>query len=146
LKKPDKPLEQIVRRYIEYEHNKINKIEKPEITNSYFLVDLKSTHAKGLLIPNCYNPQYKIIRCLNKTIRIDTLADNCCDLTNGKIIEVKNIAYCRELNTNVIIGNEFCHRKDLYDIPCPSPLIGIFIVENLDSKLCEDVASRKCKN
>lgn len=135
LKKHDKPLEQVVRRYIEYEHNKINKTEAPEITYSNFLVDLKSAHAEGPLIQNCYNPQYKIIRSLNTTIRIDTLADNCCGLIDGNIIEVKNIAYCRELNTNVVIGNEFCHRKDFYDIPCPSSLIGIFIVENLNLEL-----------
>lgn len=131
LKKHDKPLEQIVRRYMEYEQNKINKVQECEITCSHFVVDLKSVHIKGPLIEGCYNPQYRIMRRLTTTIRIDTLADNCCSLTDGKIIEVKNIAYCEELNTNVIIGHEFCNRKDLYDIPCPSSLIGIFIVENL---------------
>ncbi|XP_070159008.1 uncharacterized protein [Polyergus mexicanus] len=131
LKKPDKPLEQIIRRYIEYEQNKLNQAQESEITCSHFLVDFKSTYTKGPLIEDCYNPQYQIMRCLNTTIRIDTLADNCCGLRDGKIIEVKNIAYCKELNTNVIIGHEFCHRKDLYDIPCPLSLIGIFIVENL---------------
>jgi len=55
-------------------------------------------------------------------------------LIDGSIIEVKNIAYHKELNTNVIIGNQFCHKEDLYNIPCPSSLIGIFIVHNL-SKL-----------
>jgi len=59
------------------------------------------------------------------------LADNCCRLRNGNIIEVKNIAYCKELNTNVIIGNEFCHKENLYNIPCHSSLIGIFIIDNL---------------
>ncbi|EFN70002.1 hypothetical protein EAG_10539, partial [Camponotus floridanus] len=127
LKKHDKPLEQIVRRYTEYEQNKIkeNKAEECEITY------LKSTHTKGPLIEGCYNPQYRIMRCLNTTIRIDTLADNCCRLKNGNIIEVKNIAYCKELNTNVVIGNEFCHKEDLYNIPCHSSFIGIFIIENL---------------
>lgn len=131
LKKHDKPLEQIVRRCIEYEQNKLKKIENFEMTRSHFMVDLKFTHTKGPLIEGCCNPQYKSIKYLNTRIRIDTLADNCCGLTDGKIIEVKNIAYCRELDTNVIIGNEFCYKKDLYDIPCPSSLIGIFIVDNL---------------
>lgn len=134
LKKHDKPLEQRVRRYFEYEY-KINKAEELEITDFHFMIDFKSTHIKGPLIEDCYNPQYKIMRYLNTTIRIDTLANNCCGLIDGNIIEVKNIAYCRKLNTNVIIGNEFCHRKDLYYIPCPSSLIGIYVVENLDSEL-----------
>ncbi|EZA53826.1 hypothetical protein X777_06705, partial [Ooceraea biroi] len=94
-------------------------------------VNLKSIHTKGPLIESCYNPQYRTMKCSNSTIRINTLADNCCELRNGNIIEVKNIAYCKELNTNVIIGNEFYNKKDLYDIPCPLSLIGIFIVEKL---------------
>lgn len=137
LKKHDKPLEQTVRRCIKYEQNKNNRIstEKPEIIDSYFSIDFKSIHIKGTLIGHCYDPQYKIMWCSNTTICTDTLADNCSGLIDGNIVEVKNIVYWRKLNTNVIIGNEFCHRKDSYNIPCPSSLTGIFIVENLDSEL-----------
>lgn len=133
LKKPDKPLEQIVRRFIEYEQQKINKLEESETTYSQFVVDLKLTHTKGPLIEGCCGPQYQIMRCANTIIRTDKLSDNCCGLADGNIIEVKNIAYSIELNKKVIIGNEFCHRKDLYDVPCPSSLIGVFIVDNLSN-------------
>lgn len=75
LKKHDKPLQQIVRRCIEYEKNKIHETEIYDIRSSQFVIDLKSTHIEGPLIESCCNPQYKILRNLNATIRINTLAD-----------------------------------------------------------------------
>lgn len=71
IKKHCKPLEQIVRRCSEYEQNKINKAKPSEIIHSHFLVDLQSTHTKGPLSEGCYNPQYRIMRYINTTIRID---------------------------------------------------------------------------
>lgn len=127
FKKPDKPLEQIVRKFIEYEQQKINKSEESETTCSQFVTDFKSTHTEGPLIEGCCGSQYQIMRCANTIIRIDKLANNCCGLADGNITEVKNIAYSIELNKKVIIGNEFCHRKNLYDVLCPSSPIGVFI-------------------
>lgn len=100
-------------------------------TLSDFVIDRKSLHTKGPLIEGCCNPQYYIIKCSNATIRTDTLADNCCGLGDGSIVRIKNITYHKDLKTDVIIGNEFLHREDLYDKPCPSSLLGIFVVCNL---------------
>jgi len=129
LKKHDQPLQQVVRRYIERKN-----IEKPHelhITLSDFIIDRKSIHTKGPLIEGCCNPQYYMIKCSNATIRTDTLADNCCGLSDGSIVQVKNITYHKGLKTDVIIGNEFLHREDLYNKPCLSSLLGIFVVDNL---------------
>lgn len=129
LKKHDQPLQQVVRRYIERKN-----IEKPRelhITTSDFVIDSKSNHTKGPLIEGCCNPQYYIIKCSNATIRTDTLADNCCGLSDGSIVQIKNITYHKELKTDVIIGKEFLHRENLYDKSCPSSLLGIFVVDNL---------------
>lgn len=99
LKKSEKPLQQIIRRYFEYEKNNIEKSGNHDIT-SHFIVDKNSNHTLGPLIEGCCNPQYKILRSSNATIRIDTLGDNCCTLKNGSIIEIKNIAYCKEHDTD----------------------------------------------
>lgn len=132
LRKHDKALQQVIRRYMEYEQSNMNKVENSlQITSSHFIVDFKSAHVEGPLVKDCCNSQYKIIRCLNTTVRIDRLADNCCGLTDGSIVEVKNIAHHKELNMNVIIGKQFCNKEDLYDIPLPSSNIGIFTVYNL---------------
>lgn len=130
LKKHDQPLQQVVRRYIEGKN-----IEKPRELHitilSDFVIDRKFIHVKVPLIEGCCNPQYYIIKCSNAIIRTDTLADNCCGLSDGSIVQIKNVTYYKELNTDVIIGNEFLHRQDLYDKPCPSSLLGIFVVDNL---------------
>jgi hypothetical protein len=133
LKKHDKHLEQIIRRHMEYQQNSIKRAEKCKFISSHFMVNRQSIHGTGPLIEGCSirNPQYKILKSSNATIRIDTLADNCCGLTDGSIIEIKNITYSDELGTDVIIGNEFRDTEDLYNVPCPSSVIGIFIVDNL---------------
>lgn len=129
LKKHDQPLQQVVRRYIE--RNNIKEPHKLHTSLSDFAMDRKSIHIKGPLIEGCCNLQYYIIKSSNATIRADTLADNCCGLSNGNIVQVKNIVHHKNLNTDVIIGNEFLHREDLYDKPCPSSLLGIFVVDKL---------------
>lgn len=132
LKKHDKPLQQIIRRYLEYEQNNMQKIEKHQITSSHFTVDRRSIHTMGPLIEGCVrNQQYKILRNCNVTIRIDAMAENCCGLRNGSIIDIKNIVYSEELGTDVIIGHEFRHTEDLYTILCPSSAIGVFIINDL---------------
>lgn len=130
LKKHDQPLQQIVRRYIEGKNIEILR-ELNITTLSDFVIDRKSIHVKGPLIKGCCNPQYYIIKCSNAIICTDTLADNCCGLSNGSIAKIKTVTHHRKLNTDVIIGNEFLHREDLYDKPCPSSLLGIFVVDNL---------------
>lgn len=130
LKKYDKPLQQIVRRYIEYEENKIpEKLTIEE--NENFKLDMRSIHTSGPLIHGCCNPQYKIITKTNMTLRIDVTGDNCCALIDETIVLIKNIAFNRDLNANVIIGHKFLHKQDFYKIPCPSSLLKIFTVHGL---------------
>ncbi|KYM94366.1 hypothetical protein ALC62_15008, partial [Cyphomyrmex costatus] len=130
LKKYDKPLQQIVRRCVEYEKNKVTE-KLPTEENKNFIVDLKSTHSFGPLIHGCCNPQYKIIRKTNMTLRIDVIGDNCCALIDGTIVLIKNIAYNKDLEINVIIGHKFLHKQDFYHVPCPSSLLQIFTVYGL---------------
>lgn len=134
MRKYDKPLQQIVRRYIEFEKNKVAEkltIEK----NENFMIDLKSVHSFGPLIHDCCNPQYKIIRKANTILRTDVIADNCCALVDGIIVYgielIKNIAHNKDLNTNVIIGQKFLHKQDFYNTPCSSSLLKIFSVHGL---------------
>lgn len=130
LRKYDKPLQQIVRRYMEYEKNKIEEnLTTEEIEN--FTIDLKSIHSSGPLIHACCNPQYRIIRKANMILRTDVIADNCCALVDGTIILIKNIIRNKDLNTNVIIGQKFLHKEDFYNTPCPSSLLKIFSVHGL---------------
>lgn len=130
LKKYDKPLQQIVRRYFEHEKNKVAEKLMTKETN-HFTVDLKSIHTSGPLIHGCCNPQYKIIRKENMTLRIDVQADSCCALTDGTIVLIENIAHNKDLNVDVIIGRKFLYKEDFYNIPCSSSLLQIFSVHSL---------------
>ncbi|XP_011858295.1 PREDICTED: uncharacterized protein LOC105555865 [Vollenhovia emeryi] len=128
IRKADKPLQQVVRRYIE---NEINSHSSISAVSSNFIAthsSLKSLHYDGPLIPYCNNPQYKIVTYNGITLKAGILADNCCGLDNGAIISIENIAYCTKRNIPVIIGHEFLQKDNLFNIPCPSSLLGIYII------------------
>lgn len=131
IRKADKPLEQVVRRYVEKE-NMSNVRLSPTVSSASVLQhpSLISLHNDGPLAPNCKNPQYKIVKYNAITLKSGTLADRCCGLNCGAIVSVKNIAYCTNRNIPVIIGHEFLEKEDLYKVPCSSSLLGIYIVHS----------------
>jgi len=141
LRKADKPLQQVVRRCIEKE-NLYNK----SMTLSYAGIKhpqtLTSLHCDGPLILHCQSPQYKIINYNGITFKAGTVADSTCGLTCGAIVSIKNVAYCSKRNIPVIIGNEFLIKEELFNVPCPSSLLNIYIVysySNLKSWPLENV-------
>lgn len=123
LRKADKPLEQLVRRYTEKE---LIISSLPNFNQIY--PTLTSLHYDGPLLLNCHNPQYKIVKFNGFTLKAGTIADNCCSLSCGTIVCIENVAHCTIRNIPVIIGYEFLERKDLFHIPCPSSKLGIYSV------------------
>ncbi|XP_067216038.1 uncharacterized protein [Linepithema humile] len=126
IRKADKPLQQVVRRYREQETNLYctstvshSIVKDPKLT---------SLHWNGPLIANCHNPQYNIIQYNGLTFKAGTLADSCCGLSCGAIVSIKNIAF--RSNSPVIIGHEFLEKEELYNVPCPSSLLGIYVVHS----------------
>jgi len=76
------------------------------------------------------------------TLKVGTVADSCCGLNCNAIVVIKNIAYCTKRNISVITGHEFLEKNDLFHIPCPSSILGIYIVHlyaALKSWLLKDV-------
>jgi len=118
-----------VKRYIEKE---INSDLSSSILSHSVLGhwNLTSLHHHGLLVSNCNNPQYKIAKYNGMTLKAGTLADSCCSLNCNVIVVVKNIAYCTKQNIPVIIGHEFLEKNDFFNVPCPSSLLGIYIVHS----------------
>lgn len=99
-----------------------------------------SLHHDGPLLPNCSDPQYKILKYNGCTFKVGTLANSCCDLNCGAIVCIENIAHCLKRNIFVIIGYEFLE-KDLFYIPCLSSLFGI-----CSANVCLDLKSWPLKN
>lgn len=139
LRKAEKPLQQVVRRYIEKE---MNLSTSPALSDSARIYsNLSSLHYDGPLISNCHNPQYKIVKYNGFTLKAGTLADSCCGLNCGAIICIKNVAYCTQRNIPVIIGYTFLEKENLFNTPCLSSMLGIYSVH-----LRSDLKSWPLKN
>jgi len=59
----------------------------------------------------------------------DNKNDSCC-VKGNKIIEMFNIALKDMDGLFVIIGKEYLKRSDLYKLPCPSSILGIYEVDD----------------
>lgn len=79
-------------------------------------------------MPNCRNTQYKSVKFNGFRLKSGTLADSCCGLNCGAIVYIENIAYCARQNVPLLIGYEFLEKKDLFNIPCQSSILGIYSV------------------
>jgi len=142
IRKADKPLQQVVRRYIEKEVNSHSSLSSIILSDSILThPKLMLLHYDGPLIPHCNNPQYKVVKYNIITSKAESLADSCCGLNDGTIVSIKNIAYCTRRNIPVIIGHELLGKENLFNVPCPSSLLGIFIV-----RLCTDLKAWPLQN
>jgi len=121
LRKDEKPLQQIIKRYNELvikpgqQSNCCdNYLDYPKVLTSQRNAD-KFTKIKF---------QHYTISTLNKR-------DNGCLMKNGKIVIVKKIKYNIENNCYFIVCNVFLRKNDLYVTPCKSSYLGIFNVSKL---------------
>lgn len=70
------------------------------------------------------------------TFKAGTLADSCCGLSCGTIVNIENVAYCAKQNVPVIIGRAFLEKETLFTVPCLSSFLDIYSVHSLsDLKL-----------
>lgn len=132
IRKADKPLQQLHRRYV----------EKDAICNDEVLtyeenlkIQLLKEHFNGPIIQNCINPQYEIISISNYVIKVNDNANNCCIMKDESIIKVENIAYCNTKKCLVAIGRKYMIKEDIFHVPYVSSLLEIYKVGNL-SELC----------
>jgi len=122
LRKGDKPLQQLSRRFGEIE----NVNEKFEKTRDSELC-LEKEHFDGPMHQNDnIKGQYKILRNSLYMIRCADKRNNCCVLKNGEYIEVENIIQRKD--EIFVIGKRLLIVQDLYDVPLKSSLLQINIV------------------
>lgn len=131
LRKSEEPLQQLSRRYSEKLNCSINKDFR--LSFNCPAQELCSLHYDGPLVEDCTNPQYKEIRFPGYTFRVNDGANDCCGLENGKIVRIKNIAFCNTRHQVVIIGKEYRKREELFTSPCLSSLIDIHVVGKLSA-------------
>lgn len=130
MRKPNHPLQQVIRRCAEKEKNL--SVLTPLIPMvAEFRPHIESTHADGPLLVNCTNPQFKVIMSATMRLRAASPADSCCSLNDGSLVLLQNIAYCSTRRIPLIIGNEFLIKENLFSVPCDSSILGIFLVHQL---------------
>ena len=123
-------LAQIQRRIHERQQFYINlRTDEPVATN------LKAIHRKGPLLPGITDPQYRKLVINNYVIKCNSVNDGFCVLECGKLVKVENIAFSTLLKSIAIIAFEYGVGDPLYQFPCDSRLIGIFVTKNECSEL-----------
>ena len=121
LRKSEKPLEQIARRFSERKFMK----KKTEVVLEKF----RNPHNSGPLLHHEENTkQYGVYETENFVIDITKSGDSCVLLTNGVIAVIYNIILCPEEEYK-ILGEELQKIRNLYTEPCESSLIGIHVVK-----------------
>jgi len=127
VRKHEKPLEQVVKRYNEICLNKSNPIKSKDF--------FKNQHFMGPLTSNTTDPQYKVLNLDNFTVKITNDAD-CYILTNDNtIIKILNIAHLKCSKATIIIGKPFLVAQNMYEKPIKSSKLDIYKVQQLSDSL-----------
>jgi len=121
LRKDEKPLQQIIKRYNEM-------LIKPG--QQSYCCDYNLTYPK-LSSSKRNADQFTKIKFQHFTISTLNKRDNGCLMKNGEIVLVKKINYDTENKCHSVVGNSFLVKNDLYVIPCKSSYLGIFCVSKL---------------
>lgn len=125
IRKPDNPLAQIIRRIHELNTNLLTQTSQ-DLTE----VKLDHEYTGGILTDGCTGPESKTLTFKDFKLNL-SYNNSCCLLKNGCTIEIKNFAFDKLSNTNVVIGHSYTSTKDFFKVPCESSILGVFFVENL---------------
>ncbi|KYQ48594.1 hypothetical protein ALC60_12356 [Trachymyrmex zeteki] len=133
LRKNEKPLQQLSRRYAE-----INKSNLFKTRKSSHEMNFKKLHSDGPVIDGYnFSVQYKVLHSKTYTIHAKNSANNCVLLKNGTIVVVLNFAKLND-NRTVIIGRKLKVVGNLYAdpiYPCASEQLGVQITRE-DAAVC----------
>lgn len=124
VRKSDKPIQQVVRRFTEIEEANINVLSSKLVTQGPY-----KEHNSGPLVQHCFSPQYSEYRFSSFVIKC-IAPNNCCGLNDGTVIIVENIATSSD-EQMVVIGRKFNTIEDYFFNPCKSSFLKSFKVSNL---------------
>jgi len=125
VRKGDKPLQQLAKRYAEMRAIQCS-IPKAHQNKAVY----SRQHSRGPLFRGCVDPKYSFVKLKDFSLDLST-GNRCCGLVNGKIVEISNFAFCLKEQCMVIIGRFYQSKSNLYEYPLPSSHLGIWKVKNL---------------
>ncbi|KAB0790543.1 hypothetical protein PPYR_05331 [Photinus pyralis] len=121
VRKGDRPLQQIVNRIVE--RNKC-VLGSGNIRAEYPV--LKYEHSNGPLIASVFGmKQFKKIYIKNFLLALDD-SNNCCFMNDNSVVIIKNIVSLNNVVT--VIGQKYLVLENLYNLPCESSKLNIFVV------------------
>lgn len=129
VRKGDRPLQQIVKRYSELEAVGGKKKNMLAARRDKFLHE----HNNGPLLDGFSCLQYKMYKLESAVINVGSEADCCVGLTDGSVVLAKNFAYHTVSGEIKLIGFKYKYKEDLYNSPCSSSLLNVFKVHGLSS-------------
>lgn len=129
IRKPHKPLEQIVNRY-----NEKTSVPKPiDINQDKF--HLSGPHCNGPKLESTTRySQFKVLKSKNAIIKSHIEADSYLLTSNKKVVKVFNIIQT-EHSDILLICKQFKHYKLLFNKPIKSSLLDIYVVNELSEDL-----------
>jgi len=143
IRKGEKPLQQLARRYMEAEAVAAASPVCPGQVESTASCVYSGRPVSHCSLRQCGNPQYRCVTFPKFSLDV-TPANRYCGLACGNIVEIHNIAYQTDIGTMVIVGRCFRTKVDFYDYPLPSSHLGIYQVSDLSELRCWPV-STVCK-
>jgi len=130
LRKHEKPLEQIIKRY--HESLIFNKPDIKDKSKNEIIYNKK--HNNGPLFENLTSPQFQIVLKNEIKINIKSMSDNYIGFQVDKklmIFKVFNICHNPLNNKSVFLARRFELVEQYFDVPIDSLKLGIAIVKNL---------------
>lgn len=116
LRKNEKPLQQLIKRYNEIENYNSLFVQHDNVT----LYSYKYLHKHGP-VPDHVDVKSQYLMISNGKLKINCKrsSDNCCLLKNGKYVLIINIIEKTDEEI-CLVGKRLKFIKDLYKSPCPS--------------------------
>ncbi|XP_076670003.1 uncharacterized protein LOC143369665 isoform X1 [Andrena cerasifolii] len=124
LRKAEKPLQQLAKRYGEMQYAGVSR----SLTKSGEII-MKENHENGPIVSFFHNKnitQYKKMQNDTLYLNCNNDGNNCVMLKNEIAVSILNII--KTGKDIYIVGHKFNIMKNLYKKPCPSSFLQIFIV------------------
>lgn len=127
LRKPDKPLQQIVKRY-----NEICNLKTKIQTQVIAPYQLGGPHVRGPILENVLKgDQFTCIVLETMTIKTNIEADSYLLTSDDDIVKVFNIICNKNLDEVILICKKFKNKHIMFNNPIKSSKLGIYMVDEL---------------
>lgn len=128
IKTGAKPLQQLIRRYVEEKQLQLNK--KPEFLES---TGPFNAHCKLKIRPmtnDSCDPQYSGWKTDLFILKLNE-SDNCVQMKNQDIVKIENFTTSKFDSSILVVGRKYEKKEEFFTTPCSSSLLHIHKVSNL---------------